>query len=224
MHPIAKHIFVDFENVCDIDTTLMENQNVHLTLLLGAGQTKLDVGLVQQLLLHASSVQLVRITSRGKNALDFALAYYLGQAAAGAPQTQFQIVSKDTGFDPLIEHLAGKQIRISRHKEFTDLVSPEVGHPGTPLKPKALPRPKAPVSDGRTTEIAGESVTDQALLQLRKVSANRPKSRRSLISFLTSHLGPNLTETGAARLIDQLCQGGNLAIDMKGAVTYSLAP
>ncbi len=224
MHTIAKHVFVDFENVCEIDTTLLENTNVHFTLLLGAGQTKLDVGLVQQLLLHASSVQLVRITSRGKNALDFALAYYLGQAAAAAPQTTFHIVSKDTGFDPLIEHLISKQIRISRHNDFADLISPAVGQAATSPKPKASTKPKATASNGVTGQVSGESVTDQALVQLRKVSANRPKSRKSLVSFLTSHLGPNLTETGAARLIDRLSQGGNLAIDTKGAVTYSLAP
>lgn len=63
---------------------------------------------------------------------------------------------------------------------------------------------------------------DQALAQLRKVSAHRPKSRKSLLSFLTTHLGPDMTEAGAADLIEGLSQTGNLAIDPKGAVTYRL--
>ena len=81
MNPAAKHVLVDFGNVCDIDSTLLGSKNVAFTLLLGAGQTKLNVALVEQLLLNAPSVQLVRLTSRGKNALDFALAYYLGHGA-----------------------------------------------------------------------------------------------------------------------------------------------
>jgi len=222
MHPISKHVFVDFENVCAIDTTLLHNKSVAFTLLLGAGQTKLDVGLGEQLLLHAASVQFVRITSRGKNALDFALAYYLGQAAAAAPQASFHIVSKDTGFDPLIEHLERKQIQISRHNDFADLIAPPVRQPAGSHKTKASPKPKAAASVGRTTEFSGKEVTDRALTQLRKVSANRPKSRKSLFIFLTSHLGPDMTEIGAASLIGKLSHDGNLAIATNGAVTYSL--
>jgi len=213
MNPTAKHVLVDFENVSDIDTTLLESKNVTFTLLLGAGQTKLNVALVEQLLLYAPSVQLVRLTSKGKNALDFALAYYLGHAVAAAPQGSFHIVSKDTGFDPLIEHLVSRQIRISRHNDFTDL-TPSPAQPAASPKPKAAPKAKTVPSNG--------DATDHALTQLRKVSANRPKSRKSLLSFLTSHLGPEMTETGAATLIEGLSKAGNLAIDSKGAVTYAL--
>jgi hypothetical protein len=221
MHSITKHVFVDFENVCEVDTTLLENKNVSFTLLLGAQQTKLDVGLVQQLLLHAASVQLVRITSRGQNALDFALAYYLGQAVAAAPQSAFHIISKDTGFDPLIEHLVSKQIQISRHTDFALLTAPSVRQPASP-KIKASPKPKTPATGARTAVAIREEVTTQALTLLRKISASRPKSRKTLLSFLTSHLGPDMTETGAARLIDRLSQAGALAIDAKDAVTYNL--
>lgn len=210
----TKHVLVDFENVCEIDTTLLESKNVTFTLLLGAGQTKLNVALVEKLLLHAPSVQLVRLTSRGKNALDFALAYYLGHAVAAAPQASFHIVSKDAGFDPLIEHLVGRQIRISRHNDFSDLTGSKAPQPAASPKPKAGPKAKTAPSNG--------DVTDNALIQLRKVFANRPKSRKSLLSFLTSHLGPEMTETGAATLIESLSKAGNLAIDSKGAVTYAL--
>jgi hypothetical protein len=213
-NPTAKHVLVDFENVCDIDTTMLESKNVTFTLLLGAGQDKLNVALVEQLLLHAPSVQLVRLTSRGKNALDFALAYYLGHAVASAPQTSFHIVSKDTGFDPLIEHLQSRQIRISRHNDFTDLTASTMPQAGASPKPKVASKAKTAPSNG--------DATDHALTQLRKVSANRPKSRKSLLSFLTSHLGTDMTETGAATVIESLSKAGNLAIDTKGAVTYAL--
>src|SRR5678815_4874620 len=117
----TNHVLVDFENVCKIDQTIFQNKNVTLTLLLGAGQTKLDVALVEQLLLNAASVRLVSLTSRGKNALDFTLAYYLGQAVVADPTGCFHLVSKDTGFDPLVEHLQSKNRRVHRHDDFGTL-------------------------------------------------------------------------------------------------------
>src|SRR4029077_13040812 len=101
----VNHVFVDFENVHEIDQKIIGSKTVTFTLLLGAKQTKLDVSLVEKLLEHAASVHLIRITSAGKNALDFTLAYYVGRAVAADPTGFFHIVSKDAGYDPLIEHL-----------------------------------------------------------------------------------------------------------------------
>src|SRR5258706_7373163 len=103
--PPVNHVFVDFENVHEIDLAIIGAKAVSFTLLLGSRQTKLDVSIVEKLLEHAASVQLVRLTSTGKNALDFTLAYYVGRAVAADPTGFFHIVSKDAGYDPLIEHL-----------------------------------------------------------------------------------------------------------------------
>ena len=60
------------------------------------------------------------------------------------------------------------------------------------------------------------------LARLRKSSAARPKRRKTLIRYLITHLGHDLDEAGADRLIADLSQSGSLAIDIKGAVTYRL--
>jgi len=44
----------------------------------------------------------VRISGNGSNALDFHIAFYIGQLAAHEPDAYFHIISKVTGFDPLI--------------------------------------------------------------------------------------------------------------------------
>src|SRR4051812_15924519 len=115
------HIFVDYENVHEVDHSLIGKQSVHLTLLLGSTQTKLDTALVERLMKHPDSVDLVRLNSSGKNALDFALAYYLGKAANVDPTARFHIISRDKGFDPLIEHLLSRQIHVSRHGDYADI-------------------------------------------------------------------------------------------------------
>jgi hypothetical protein len=101
--PPINHVFVDFENVHKVDLSVIGSQAVTFTLLVGPRQTKLDVSLVEKLFAHAHSVQMVRLTSAGKNALDFTLAYYVGRAVAADPTGCFHIVSGDSGYDPLIK-------------------------------------------------------------------------------------------------------------------------
>ena len=117
----VNHIFVDYESVHDLDLAIIGSKAVHLTLLLGAQKTKLDVTVVEKLLQHAATVELIRLKSSGRNALDFTLAYYLGRAVLADPRGYFHIVAKDKGYDPLIEHLRSKHIRVRRHDDFTTL-------------------------------------------------------------------------------------------------------
>jgi hypothetical protein len=56
----------------------------------------------------------------GTNALDFHIAYYIGRLAAKCPDAYFHIISKDTGFDPLIKHLKGQGISCQRSAAVTE--------------------------------------------------------------------------------------------------------
>ena len=219
--PPSNHVFVDFENVCRIDPTILESKNVTFTLLLGARQTKLDVTLVERLLVHAASVQLIRLTSSGKNALDFALVYYLGLAVAADPTGFFHIVSKDKGFDPLIEHLQTRHSRIRRYDDFATLSFSALPKASTvapsPFSSKPSALPTLNTAPGNS-----DGLSALALARLRKSFAARPKRRNTLIRYLITHLGHDLDEAGAERLIAGLSQSGSVAIDGKGAVTYRL--
>jgi PIN domain-containing protein len=217
-HPLPdmNHVFVDFENVCTIDNSIFEHKSVTFTFLLGAGQTKLAVELVEKLLVNAASVELVRLTSRGKNALDFTLAYYLGRAAIADPSGFFHIVSKDTGFDPLIHHLQTRHIRARRHDDFATLNFSVAAKPATPAqttpssKPKLQPKNTAPaMSDGHPAQI---------LEHLRKVPVNRPKTRKALVSFVKAQL--YITEGEANGVVEELRQCGKINVGDKDKVVY----
>ena len=213
------HVFVDFENVHELDFAALGNKPAGYTLLLGAKQTRLDAGLVEELIKHGGAVELIRLTSSGRNALDFALAYYVGRAAVLDPGGYFHIVSKDQGFDPLIEHLKSRHIRAYRHPDFSTLsfsgpskvvaalLKPSAG-PGAPLAPAALP----------------DLPLEKALMHLRKNTNNRPKREKTLISHLKNLLGKAATETDAIELTYALKAMGYLRINDKGAVTYHLPP
>jgi len=193
------HVFVDYENVHEVDPAVIGARSVSLTLLLGARQTRLDAALVEKLMEHAASVQLVRLTTSGENALDFALAYYVGRAAAADPTGHFHIVSKDTGFDLLIEHLRSRHIHAHRHNDFTALTFAE-----SAKSPSVLP----------------EDLMPRVLEHLAKHVNNRPKRKKTLLSHLRAFLGNAVTEADVVGLVEKLCQVGRLSIGDKDAVTY----
>jgi hypothetical protein len=104
-HQPVNHVFVDLENVKSIDVAVTGGRNLRIQLFFGPRNKKLDVDVVEKLLENAQAVSLVRSPKAGKNALDFVLAYHLGQAVQTDPKRYFQIVSKDTGFEARVELL-----------------------------------------------------------------------------------------------------------------------
>ncbi len=119
--PLMNHVFVDFENVHQVDLSLIGAKSVSFTLMVGPKQTKLDTDLVERLISHSDSVRFVRLKSSAKDAVDFALAFYLGRASLADPTAYFHIVSKDTGYDPMIDHLRERHINVRRHPSCAEL-------------------------------------------------------------------------------------------------------
>jgi len=112
------HILVDYENLKSVEPAVFELEGATWTLLLGPQNRTLSVSVVQQLMARAASVELVRLEQAGRNAVDFALAYYLGRKVLGDPAATFHVISKDTGYQPLVEHLQSRNVRIARHESF----------------------------------------------------------------------------------------------------------
>ena len=68
-------------------------------------QTKVPLEIAAAMQKLGPRAQYIRITGVGRNALDFHIAYYVGRLTAEDPSTIFHVVSRDKGFDPLIQHL-----------------------------------------------------------------------------------------------------------------------
>jgi len=208
--PPVNHVFVDYENVGGMDLSIVDEKAVYLTLLLGPQQTKLQVDLVEKLMAHAASVQLVRLESAGKNALDFTLAYYLGRAVQADPNAHFHVISKDKGFDPLIKHLNGRHIRVTRHADCTTL-------------PFAVAAKTAVVSSKPQTKTSPEELLPCVVEHLRKRPNSLPKTRKTLRTFLKGQLGKQVTgEKDLDDLVERLVQDGHITLGVKNAVTYHL--
>lgn len=103
-----KHILIDFENVQPEAEQLrgLDEENSHIWLFLGKLQQKtLSVELCEALCRFGKNVHFVRVAKTGKNALDFYLAYYLGKITEQDKEALICILSRDGGFDVLVEHL-----------------------------------------------------------------------------------------------------------------------
>jgi hypothetical protein len=217
LSPPLNHVFVDYENVQAIDLSVLRSKGVTFTLLVGPQKKNLDLELVEQLFAHAASVELVRLASSGKNALDFTLAYYIGRAVAADPKGFFHIISKDAGYDPMIKHLQSRHLRVRRHDDFSKLTFSDAGLKA-PVGLKAVVA--SPAAPQTTTTATGDWMT--LVEHLRKQGKNRPKKRKSLVSHLTNHLRKQSTAAEVETLVEEFTNAGHIAIDGTGAVTYSL--
>lgn len=215
-------MFVDYENVHAVDPAIIGSKTVHVTLLLGAKNTKLDATVVEKLMQHAATVEMVRLKTSGRNALDFALAYYLGRAVLADPCGYFHIVSKDKGYDALIEHLRSKHIRARRHDDFTTLTFSVATKPPAAAPPVPKPVAKSPPKlKSAPTHL--ETLEARVLAHLHKPTTNRPRTKSKLISHLITHLGKKVTEAEVLELVEMLGQAGHLVVHNTGKITYRLS-
>jgi hypothetical protein len=202
------YVFIDFENVQEVDLAVPGDKPLSITLLVGEKQKTLKTDLVEQLLKRAAQVQMVRLGASGKNALDFALAYHLGRAVATDPTGFFHIVSKDKGFEPLIAHLKQQHIRVYRHDAFSAISSL------TATKPTVVSPVSAPALSVVKDRVA------EFIDNLKHHATNRPKRKTTLLAHLKSHFGGLLNDAELAGRFEEVRKRTGLTIDAKGAVTY----
>ncbi len=209
-------VFVDFENVPKVDLGLVEGRPIHVTLLIGKKQTKLDLSLVHQIHRMHSQVKLVEVGASGHNALDLNLAFYLGRAVEKYPAAQFSIVSKDKDFNPLVDHLAASATQVSRHETFAGVFHPST-RKALPAKPAAPGKAAAPAAD---TAASVDERFEKLITRLRDNTAPRPKKKSSLLAHINTVAGGKLGEAEQSDKLTALIARGILTLDDKERVKY----
>lgn len=243
----AHYVLVDFENVQPRNLGLLKGGPFKLKVFVGASQTKVSLDLAQAVQSFGSDGEYIQITGNGSNALDFHIAYYIGVLSAADPTATFHIISKDTGFDPLVKHLKARGIECKRSAAITDIphiksatLSPAV-KAAVPAKPAAVVK-AAPVAKktatkataaksapGKPTPAPAPPPTDKAaaarytavLENLVKRKAGRPRTLKTLTSTIRALTHLAIDEAGAQAIVKELTRQGKLRID-GSKVTYVL--
>jgi hypothetical protein len=159
-----------------------------LKIFVGANQTKISVDIAASIQQLGSHAEYIKISGNGPNALDFHIAYYIGMLVTAEPTAFFHIISKDTGFDPLIKHLKSKGISADRVKSIADI---------SLIKASAAKTP--------------EERIDVVLAWLSKTT--KPRTVKTLSSSIASLFQKQLSEKEIGVIVQALAVQGRVTID-----------
>ena len=117
----TNYVLIDYENVQPKNIEILAKHPFKVFVFVGAYQTKIPLDLATAMQKFGTDGDYVQINGNGKNALDFHIACYVGRLSMQDPEGYFHIISKDTGFDPLIKHLRAKKIRVHRENDLAEI-------------------------------------------------------------------------------------------------------
>ena len=194
----TKYVLVDFENVQPKNLELLKEHPFRVLVFIGANQTKFPRHFVVAMQSLGEQADYVEIAGSGPNALDFHIAYYIGELAAREPDAQFHVVSKDRGFDPLIQHLRGKKIRVRREQDLAEI--PELRIPDTTSRDEQI---------------------DAIVRNLRQRGHSRPRKVKTLQNTINTLFTKKLDQEELDAITDEL-RKRNLIIVKQSNVSYRL--
>jgi hypothetical protein len=117
----TNYILIDLENIQPKNLSLLKGHDFKVLVFVGAKQSKISFELADAMQDLGSHAEYIKIEGNGPNALDFHIAFYIGSISKEDKNSYFHIISKDTGFDPLIGHLKTKKILVQREKDIMDI-------------------------------------------------------------------------------------------------------
>lgn len=191
-------ILVDYENVQPKDLGLLKDGPFKVKVFLGPNQSKVSVALATTLQCLGNNAEYVVLETAGTNALDFHIAYYIGVLSCENPSAFFHIISKDSGFDPLIKHLKGKKVFAQRSTCIADI----------PYFKPTLPA-------------APDAQVEAVVADLVRRKASKPRTQKTLLSTLHALFKKELSEQQLSQLFASLCSRGIVKVEGT-KVTYEL--
>jgi len=194
----TNYVLIDFENVQPSNLEVLKKHPFKVFVFVGANQTKVPIDLAAAMQALGESAQYVRIAGSGKNALDFHIAYYIGELAANEPSAFFHIISRDAGFDPLIKHLKSRKIKVQRERDLGEI--------------PVLRMSSATSNDEKVSAI---------VKNLAGRGQSKPRKVKTLSNTINSLFTENLTEQQLAALVKELEQRQYITVS-NGNVSYHL--
>lgn len=194
----TNYVLIDYESVQPEDLSALKQDHFRVIVFVGAHQNKVTFETASALQQMGANAAYVKVSGSGPNALDFHIAFYIGQLAVKEPEAFFHIVSKDTGYDPLITHLKTRKLRALRVKEIGDI----------PLL-KASSTKSTP---GRTGLIVDD---------LRRRGAAKPRTVATLTSTINALFLKQLSPDEIGALMKELQEHGYVSVS-GNKVSYNL--
>jgi hypothetical protein len=194
----TNYILLDLENVQPKNLNMLLDHPFKIYVFVGENQTKIPFDLVATMQSFGENGKYIKIPGNGNNALDFHIAYYLGNLTTVDSDGYYYIISKDTGFDPLIKHLKKNKIKIFRHKDLAEI---------------SLLR----ISSAKNIEETIEAVIKNLLGR----GQSRPRKLSTLSNTINSLLSEKLNKKEMSSFINELKNKGYITVE-QDKVLYNL--
>jgi hypothetical protein len=194
------YLLIDYENVQPKSLEVLNGHPVRVIAFVGANQARVPVEFACSLQALGNAAQYVQISDSGRNAVDFRIVFALGQLSNSQPDAYFHVISKDTGFDPLLKHLRGSGLLVQRFEEIADIPLLKIANAGS------------------TAERLGCIVSN-----LQSRGNAKPRKLKTLASTINALFQKALQPAELRELIEALQQEGYITLDGE-AVTYHLSP
>ena len=194
----SNFVLIDYENVQPEAMSALVEEHFNVIVFVGANQAKVSFDVASALQQLGDRAQYIKISGNGSNALDFHIAFYIGELASRHPNAFFHIVSKDTGFDPLIQHLKTRKILASRSKSVVDI----------------------PIVKAASSKSPSERI-EIVVADLKRRGAAKPRTVKTLSSTIQAIFQKQLSDEEVTGLVSGLNKKGIVKISGT-KVAYSL--
>ena len=185
-------VLIDSENVKPEYLEKLKHDHFRVVVFVGANLKRLDFPIANAMQSLGSNGSYVIISSHGSSALDFHIAYYIGKLSAAHPDAYFHIISKDRGFDPLIQHLKDQKIFCSRWASVLEI-------------------PLVKVMDKLPSSQRAEDFYKKRIASTKA----RPATVLSLQSTILSHFQKALSAEEVAEVLKELKAAGRVVVNGK---------
>lgn len=207
-------LFVDFENVPKVDLGTLP-ADVHVPFFFGASQKTVPKALFDIARRLGDRFISIDIEGQGKNALDFHIAFYLGELLQASPRAECVILSRDKGFDPLVHHLVGRGFAVRRVSAVAEAFPA--------ARAERVPRAARPAASDRARRapaVDAESLQRVRHWLTRLPARNRPRKRKGLVASLGSLFAGKLDAASLDALVEALAEEGLVSIK-DGGLTWA---
>lgn len=198
--PRTNVILIDFENVQPASLHLLRGEQYRVVVFVGAQQRAIPFEVADALQSLGARAEYIRICASGPNALDLHLAFHAGRLVEADPGVFLHIISKDKGFDPLLQHLGGTGVLVRRSESIADL-------------------PTVRRANLRTTSERAAFYLEK----LRRPKATRPRKEATLRSSIRAEFNGSISGDEVLALVEALKASGFLEV-RDGKVIYAEAP
>jgi len=191
-------VLIDFESVQPESLAALEHDHFKVIVFVGASQAKIPFEVATALQRMGANAEYVKISGNGKNALDFHIAFYIGQLAAQDPTAYFHVISNDGGFDPLLQHLKSKKIFSARSPSIDDIPLVKSSNKKSPIERAQL-----------------------FIEKLQQPKATKPRAIKTLTSAIGAFFQKQITDAEVAAVIGEMQKVGFIKVE-NNTVSYAL--